>query len=170
HETGLDHSSTQARGRQRECGTTAMRRMMLKRIITVRRGILAGCCILTAQAAAAETAQERGKRVVYEALKALGGDAYLHMEDRVESGRAYSFYREQLEGLSVAKIYTRYLATVPGQLAVREREAFGKDESSAVLFTESAAWELTYRGARPLEDKRYAAYKDGTLRNIFYIL
>src|SRR5437667_300932 len=51
---------------------------------------------------AVETRQERGKRVVDEALRALGGEAYLHMEDRIEMGRAYSFYREQLSGLSVA--------------------------------------------------------------------
>jgi hypothetical protein len=129
-------------------------------------GILAACCCL----AAAETAQERGKRVIGEALKAMGGDAYLHMEDRVESGRAYSFFREQLAGLSVAKIYSRYLTPTPGKLSLRERQAFGKDESSAVLFNENGAWEITFRGARPLEDLRYQNFIDSRLRNIFYIL
>jgi len=80
--------------------------------------ILLACCAL---ASAAETAAERGKRVVYEALQALGGDAFLRMQDRVESGRGYGFYREQLSGLAVVKIYTRYLAPVPGQIAQRER-------------------------------------------------
>ena len=82
----------------------------------------------------AETRQDRGKRVVEEALRALGGDAYLHMEDRIEMGRAYSFYREELSGLSVAKIYTRYLTPTPGKIAVRERDSFGKvDARSAAL-------------------------------------
>jgi len=130
---------------------------------------LALFCILVG-AGWAETQAERGKRVVDQALKALGGDAYLHMEDRLESGRAYSFYREQLSGLSLAKIYTRYLTPAPGQLSVRERQAFGKDESNAVLFNENGAWEITFRGARPLADQRYDAYKDSTLRNVFYIL
>jgi hypothetical protein len=122
---------------------------------------------------AAETAEQRGKRVVQEALQALGGDAFLSMQDRVESGRAYSFYRQQLSGLSLAKIYTRYLTASgkPGQLAVRERESFGKEGSEgSVLLTEEGGWEITYRGARPLEDQRYNSYKDSTLRNIFYIL
>ena len=131
-----------------------------------------------ASATAAETRQERGKRVVYEALQALGGDAYLHMEDRVEMGRAYSLYRGQISGLSLAKIYTRYLAPAPGQLAVRERDSFGQvdvrasdlKESNAVLFNEDGAWEVTFRGARPLDEKRFANYKDSTLRNILYIL
>jgi hypothetical protein len=120
--------------------------------------------------ASAETPAERGKRVVNEALQAIGGNAYLHMEDRLESGRAYSFYRSELSGLSIARIYTRYLTPAPGLLSVRERQAFGKDEYSAVLFNENGAWELTFRGARPLQDERYANYKDSTLRNIFYIL
>ena len=38
------------------------------------------------------------------------------------------------------------------------------------MATESGAWEITFRGARPLADLRYETYKDSTLRNIFYIL
>jgi len=125
---------------------------------------------LSAVSGAAETPAERGKRVVYEALAALGGDAFLRMNDRVESGRAYSFYRTQITGLSIATIYTRYLGPAPGVPAVREREAFGLHEDSAVLLTETGAWEVTFRGARPFDDTRYATYQDSTLRNILYIL
>ena len=125
---------------------------------------------LATSAMAAETAQERGKRVVNEALQAVGGKAYLAMEDRVESGRAYSFFRQQLEGLAIAKIYTRYLTPVAGKPSMRERQNFGKDESSGVLFNEEGAWEITFRGARLLEPKRVENWRDGTLRNIFYIL
>jgi hypothetical protein len=134
-----------------------------------RLGFLAIVCtaVLTGSA---ETRAERGKRVVEEALGALGGDRFRHMQDRIESGRAYSFFREQLAGLSVAKIYTRYVAGSPGELAQREREAFGKEGYDVLLFTESGAWEITFRGARPLADLRYETYKDSTLRNIFYIL
>src|SRR5581483_1352080 len=55
----------------------------------------------------AETNEQRGKRVVNEALAALGGEHYLAMRDRLEAGRAYSFYNENLTGLALAKIYTR---------------------------------------------------------------
>jgi hypothetical protein len=125
---------------------------------------------LAGSALAAENAHERGKRVVNEALQAVGGKAYLAMEDRVESGRAYSFFRQQLEGLSIAKIYTRYVTAVPGKPSVRERQNFGKDESSGVLFNQDGAWEITFRGARLLEPKRIENWRDGTLRNVFYIL
>jgi len=128
----------------------------------------------TAAAMAAESAPERGKRVVEEALQALGGPAFQKVEDRLESGRAYSFFNGELNGLSIARIYTRYLVRpeppIPGKLNQRERQSFGKVESSAVLFTEEGAWEITYRGAKPLEDLRYANYQDSVQRNIFYIL
>ena len=119
----------------------------------------------------AETDQQRGKRVVDEAIAALGGDNFLGMTDRVESGRAYSFYRERLSGLSIAKIYTRY-RTVPGaKLQVEEREAFGKKEDSSVLFMpDGEGYELTYRGARPLAADRLVRYYDTTMHNVFYIL
>ena len=120
----------------------------------------------------AETPQERGKRVVNECLEALGGDRYLKMENREEAGRAYSFYREQLSGLSIAKIYTRYypVQDPAHELAQRERENFGKKEDFGVLFTEKEAWDITFRGARPLATDRFARYKETTLRDIFYIL
>jgi hypothetical protein len=121
----------------------------------------------------AETAQERGKRIVNECLDVLGGNRYLSMETREESGRAYSFYREQLTGLSIAKIYTRYYPEVKDtahQLAVRERENFGKKEEFGVLFGQDEAYDVTFRGARPLPADRFATYKETTLRDIFYIL
>jgi hypothetical protein len=133
--------------------------------------LLAACAT---SALAAETAQERGKRVVEEALKAMGGNAYLQMQDRVETGRAYSFYNGRLSGLSVAHIYTQYLKPpqlpVPGKLLVRERQTFGKQEEDVFLFHEGEGWEVTFRGAAPLDDERVARFKDSTLRNILYIL
>jgi hypothetical protein len=130
--------------------------------------------ILLAAAAlmpAAETAEQRGKRVVAEALTALGGDKFLSMKDRIEDGRAYSFYRDQLTGLSKAKIYTRYLSgETKESLAQRERQAFGKDEDYLILFTEKAGYQVTYRGAKPLPEDRWDKYFESTRRNIFYIL
>src|SRR5579862_7529572 len=121
----------------------------------------------------AETPEQRGKRVVDECLQALGGDRYLNMQNRVESGRVYSFYREKLTGLSIAKIYTRYddgVTDTAHQLAQRERDNYDKKEDYGTLFTDKEAWDVTYRGARPLPADRFARYSETTLRDIFYIL
>jgi hypothetical protein len=109
--------------------------------------------------------------VVDEALAALGGDAFLHVADRVETGRAYSFYNAQLAGLSVATVYTRYLVPVAGKLAIRERENFGrKQDEGFVLFDENGGWEVNYHGAKPIEDQRFKNYQESGVLNIFYIL
>jgi len=129
--------------------------------------------LLAAPLLGAETAEQRGKRVVDECLQALGGDRYLNMQSRVETGRAYSFYRERLTGLSIATIYTRYDSGVTDtahNLAQHERDNYDKKQDYGVLFTDQEAWDVTYRGARPLPADRFARYKETTLRDVFYIL
>ncbi|MBI4877833.1 MAG: hypothetical protein HY822_24640 [Acidobacteria bacterium] len=131
--------------------------------------------LMCASLGAAQTAQEKGKRLADEMLAALGGEKFLSMRDRAETGRAYSFYNDQLRGLSVAKIYTRYVTRpeppAAGFFGLRERQAFGKNEDSAVLFTEDGkGWQITFRGARPVPEETLARYRESTLRNVFYIL
>jgi hypothetical protein len=132
--------------------------------------VLAALC---AQAMYAETKLERGKHLVAECVEALGGDRFMNMQNREEGGRAYSFYREQLSGLSFATVYTEYQTGINDtahNLAVRERQNFGKKEDSGVLFGDKEAWEITFRGARLLTEERFQRYKETTLRDVFYIL
>lgn len=116
----------------------------------------------------------RGRELLERALDALGGEKFRSMRDRVETGRAYSFYREELSGLARTTISTRYLSDAeagPGRLRVRERQSFGNNEDrGAVLFTESEGFQITFRGARPLPPDVWERYRETTLCNVFYIL
>jgi hypothetical protein len=130
--------------------------------------------LATAAWASAQGIEARGKKVVDDAVAALGGQKFLNMQDRIEKGRAYSFFHDQISGLSVAKIYTRYIYVAPDRtgidLGVQEREAFGKNEDYYVLFRQEGAWEVTFRGPRELEKDRLQRYHDTTLNDILYIL
>ena len=117
----------------------------------------------------AETAQDRGKRLMEECLQAMGGDRYANMQNRVEAGRAFSFYRESLNGLSIATIYTRYDSDVTDtahELAQHERENFDKKQDYGVLFgaRRSLGRELsrrppaTHRHLHPLQRHYLARY------------
>lgn len=130
--------------------------------------------LVVATSTAQAPADARGKKVIDDAIAALGGDKFLQMQDRVETGRAYSFYRDNLSGLSIAKIYTRYLTVNPAksahELGVRERQSFGKNEESAVVLREDEGANITYRGPKPLPKEEFDRYHDSALHNIFYIL
>jgi hypothetical protein len=119
-------------------------------------------------------AEVKGKKVIDEAIQALGGQNFLTMEDRVETGRAYSYYRDQISGLSVATIYTRYI-NVPRdktgvQIAQQEKQAFGKDEDTSVLFTEKGGWQISWRGSQEMQTDQVERYRQTAFKNIFYIL
>jgi hypothetical protein len=117
---------------------------------------------------------ERGRKIVDEALAALGGDKFLAMRDRTESGRAYSFYNSRMSGLAKMKVYTRYLVRPEppkaGFFGVRERQAQGAKEDVYVLFTEAGCYDVTFRGAKPIPDDLVTRYHESTLHNILYIL
>src|SRR5947208_15564165 len=130
-------------------------------------------CLAIILPLAAETPTELGKRIVNECVQALGGQKFLTVQDIVQSGRAYSFYRENLSGLTIARIATRYLNKVedPSKtLAMLERQDFGKKLDYGILFQQDDAYEITYRGARPLATDRFNRYKLITISDIFYIL
>jgi hypothetical protein len=117
----------------------------------------------------------RAKKAIDDAVEALGGQRFLTMQDRVESGRAYSFYRDKISGLSFATIYTQYFSVAPGKtgkdVGVRERDVLGKNEEYGyTLFRENGLWEVTYKGSRELEEDRVERYHRTTLNDVLYIL
>lgn len=139
----------------------------------IRRFCSIGVVALLATTARAETEEQRGKRVVDEAIAALGGANFLNIRNVVESGRMYSFYREKLQGLATATLYREFRNPPgPNKVGMVERQTFGKGkkEDFAILFTPSEAWEITFRGARPLSSDRFPRYKLSTMHDVFYIM
>lgn len=147
--------------------------MRLRRSAVLPRFLAAALlgCAATPAWAQQESRLDRGNRVVHEALKAVGGDAFLALRDRTETGRMYSFDGGRLGGGTYATVYTQYLTPDPGKFAARVRQIFGKNQDEGgYLFTPGGAWSLSFRGAVPLDDAEFAAFRDTTLRGIFYIL
>ena len=127
--------------------------------------------LVAGKLAAAETAKDRGKRLIEKTIAALGGDAFRNMQTRTEIGRASSFYHERLTGFTVARMYTKYLDP-DGKTGIYElqRQVLGKKQEDTILFTTNDAYEVTYRGAKPLPDEQVKQFHETTLHNIFYIL
>jgi len=125
---------------------------------------LAICGFFTA--GAIDRTQDRGRRVLNEAVAALGGPQFLAMRDRVETGWTSSWHGSKTRHVRT-KIYTLYDESTP---EILERRAFDKDESYGVVFNETGGYEVTWRGARPLSEEKIADFREELARNIFHIL
>jgi len=113
----------------------------------------------------------KGKQIIDEAVAALGGDQFLHLRTRVASGRIYSFFHDQISGLDRATVITEYLEQKPANgLAVQERELLGKKQDYSYLFLADQAWDITFRGARPIPDENWERYVRTTEHDILYLL
>jgi hypothetical protein len=134
------------------------------------------CC--AAFGKAQTTDEVRGKKVVEDAIAALGGDRFRNMRDRIEYGRGYSFYASRLSGLTKLTVYTRYLTApdppVNGFLGLRERQGFANkkgQEDWYVLFNESGeGFDVTFRGAKKVPEATLKRWRDGVMHNAFYIM
>ena len=114
---------------------------------------------------------DKGKQVVDAAVQALGGERFLNMHTRRTTARIYSFFHDQMSGYDVTNIYTQYLddKSIKG-LQVREREVLGKKQDYSYLFLADQGFDITFRGARPLPDERWAFYNRTTRNDILYLL
>ncbi len=141
---------------------------------SLRLGAIVPLLALTLAPLSAETAQEKGQQLIRQCFEAVGGQAYLKMRDKVQHGRAYQFAAEQLRGLAVVTIYTKYDSKPsppePGWIGIRERRDFGKNADYSFLFADGKAYELTFRGARPFPLDYMRQYRERVRRDIFYIL
>lgn len=137
-------------------------RLFVHRLLTL--------CLVGA-ALRAQNAPDKGKQIIDQAIAALGGDHFLHMQSRIASGRIYSFFHDQVSGFDVATIYTSYAAQKPAKgLAVRERELLGKKKDYSYLFLEDEGWDISFRGARPIPDENWERYERTTSNDILYLL
>lgn len=118
----------------------------------------------------AQTLQEKGRKLIAEAIEALGGEKFMGMRDRVEEGRAYSYYRERLSGLDRARLETMYADLATG-IKQRDRQIFGKNQDYSVVFSgDGKGWDVSFRGAKPMEEEVVKNWEENVLRNVMYIL
>jgi hypothetical protein len=129
------------------------------------------CTVLSAAAVYSQAAPNKGRQIIDRSIAALGGERFLQMNNRVASGRIYSFFHDELSALDVARIYTEYLSQASGNgLAVQEREVLGKKQDYSYLFLQDQGWDVTYRGARPIPDESWDRYVRTTRNDILYFL
>lgn len=92
----------------------------------------------------------KAKAIVDQAIQALGGPGYLTIRDRELQGRGYSFHHGRESGGGVFWSFS--------QFPDKERIEVTKERDIAQLYVGNKAYELTYKGARPIEQKDLDEY------------
>jgi hypothetical protein len=87
----------------------------------------------------------KAKVIIDQAIEALGGQTYLTIRDRELQGRGYSFHHGRESGGGVFWSFS--------QFPDKERIEVTKERDIAQLYVGNKAYELTYKGARPIEQK-----------------
>lgn len=93
----------------------------------------------------------KAKQLVQQAIEALGGNAYLTLHDREAQGRTYGFHAGRPTGEGV--LFWSFW-----QFPDRERVEVTKERDVAELYIGDKGYEITYKGAHPIEDKDLVDY------------
>ena len=88
----------------------------------------------------------KAKALIEQGIQALGGQTYLTIRDREQQGRGYSFHHGRATGGGgVFWSFTEF--------PDKERVEITKERDIAELYVGNKAWEITYKGPHPIEQK-----------------
>src|SRR3954471_2129246 len=90
-----------------------------------------------------QTNQQKARALVDQMIQALGGQAYLTVQDYYAEGRSGSFHNESLQGSSLFYRFWKW--------PDKDRIELTKQRDIVQLYVGDQAYEITYRGIRPLD-------------------
>jgi hypothetical protein len=93
----------------------------------------------------------KAKEFIDQAIQALGGQTFLTIRDREQQGRGYAFHHGRPSG--GGNLFWSFT-----EFPDRERVEITKERDIAELYVGNKGWELTYKGAHPIEEKDLSDY------------
>jgi hypothetical protein len=104
-----------------------------------------------ATASPADENSRKAKSLIDQAIAALGGDTYLTIRDREQQGRGYALHHGRAEG--GGNVFWDFI-----EYPDKERVEVTKERDVAELYVGNKAWEITYKGPRPIDPKDLDQY------------
>jgi hypothetical protein len=93
----------------------------------------------------------KAKEFIDQAIQALGGQTFLAIRDREQQGRGYAFHHGRPSG--GGNLFWSFT-----EFPDKERVEITKERDVAELYVGNKGWELTYKGAHPIEEKDLSDY------------
>lgn len=89
---------------------------------------------------------EKAKAIIFDGIKALGGQAWLNLRDVEQQGRSYGFHHGTPSGSG--GLFWRFT-----EYPDKDRIEFTKERDVAQVFVGDKGYEITYKGAHAVEQK-----------------
>jgi hypothetical protein len=89
---------------------------------------------------------KKARELVEQAIQALGGPLYLAVRSRSTQGRSYAFHHGRPSNAGV--LFWSFI-----EFPDKERDEFTKERDIARVYAGTKAWEITYKGAKPIDQK-----------------
>jgi len=100
--------------------------------------------------------QEKARAIMDQMVQAMGGQAYLTVQDYYAEGRTGSFHNESLQGWGLFYRYWKW--------PDKERTELTKQRDVVQLYLDDKAYEITYKGIQPLNPEKEDRVKQGIIR------
>jgi hypothetical protein len=126
-----------------------MRRLAILFILTC--AALAQSTSTSSSEPVAQDNSVKAKALLDQAIQALGGDAYLNIQDMSQQGRTYSFHHG--ETTSTGVLFWRFV-----KFPDKERIEVTKQRDVAYVYNADNAYEVTYKGTAMQDAKTTAEY------------
>jgi hypothetical protein len=97
-------------------------------------------------APAAQENSAKARQLINQAIQALGGQAYLDLQDMSQQGRTYSFHRG--EATSAGVLFWRFV-----KFPDKERVEVTKQRDVAYVYNGDKGYEITFKGTAALDTK-----------------
>lgn len=105
----------------------------------------------TSPSAADQENSRKAKELIQQMIQALGGQAYLNIQDASQQGRAYSFFHGQPN--SVGTLFWRFY-----KYPDKERVELTKQRDVVYLYNGDKGYEITYKGTAGEDPKTLEEY------------
>jgi hypothetical protein len=133
-------------------------------LISMRIVVLICLCVVSlygqqdtsAKPAETQTNQQKARTMVDQMIQALGGQAYLTVEDYYAEGRSGSFHNESLVGSSLFYRFWKW--------PDKDRIEVTKQRDIVQLYVGDQAYEITYKGIRPLDPQKEERLRQAMIR------
>jgi len=94
---------------------------------------------------------QKAKSLIDQAIQALGGAAYLHLQDLSQAGRTYSFHMGEPDGVGV--VFWRFY-----RYPDKDRVELTKKRDWTLIYAGDQGYEITYKGTAAVDPKSLADY------------